>query len=54
MPATANDGCGASPPENRESFASKMLGANVCGLRSMSGNQVLCTWTMIRWPLRNA
>ena len=25
---------------------------NVCGLRSTSGNQVLCTWTISRWPLR--
>ena len=25
------------------SFASKMFGTNVCGLRSITGNQVLCT-----------
>jgi len=25
---------------------------NFCGLRSTSGNQVLCTWTMMRWPGR--
>src|ERR1051325_5969365 len=31
-----------------DSFARKMLGTNVCGLRSMTGNQVLWTWTMIR------
>ena len=36
-----------------ESFASKMLGTNVCGFLSMSGNQLLCTCTMIRCPLRN-
>ena len=35
-------------------FASKMFGTKVCGLRSYSGNQVLCTCTMMRWPLQNA
>jgi hypothetical protein len=36
-----------------DAFASKMEGVNVCGFRSIRGNHVLCTWTMIRWPLRN-
>ena len=39
---------------NSESGASKMFGTNVCGLRSISGNQVLCTCTMIRCPFWNA
>src|SRR5881392_2047171 len=30
-----------------------MLGTKVCGFRSYSGNQVLCTWTMMRWPFWN-
>src|SRR5437773_4818495 len=30
-----------------------MLGTNCCGLRSIRGNQVDCTWTMRRCPLRN-
>jgi hypothetical protein len=34
------------------SVASKMLGTNFCGLRSISGNQVLWTCTMILCPLR--
>ena len=34
------------------SFASKMFGTYFCGLRSISGNQVLCTCTMILCPLR--
>jgi hypothetical protein len=34
-------------------FASKMFGTQVCGFRSMIGNQLLCTCTMIRWPFRN-
>ena len=33
--------------------AVKMLGTNVCGLRSYSGNQLLCTCTMMRWPRLN-
>jgi spermidine synthase len=33
-------------------FARKIFGTNVCGLRSMSGNQVLWTCTMIRCPFR--
>src|SRR5215813_1504385 len=33
-----------------DSCARKMLGTKVCGLRSMTGNHVLCTWTMMRWP----
>ena len=37
---------------NRSSLASKMFGTNFCGLRSISGNQVLCTCTMILCPLR--
>ena len=32
------------------SSARKMFGTKVWGLRSTSGNQVLWTWTMIRWP----
>src|SRR5215217_3028443 len=36
-----------------DSFAWKMLGTNVCGFRSITGNHVLCTWTMIRWPRLN-
>ena len=36
-----------------ESFAAKMFGTNFCGLRSMSGNQVLCTCTMMRCPFLN-
>src|SRR5690348_9485195 len=34
------------------SVARKMFGTQVCGLRSMIGNHVLCTCTMIRCPLR--
>ena len=44
---------GAWPARKSPALASKMFGTNVCGLRSMSGNQVLCTCTMIRWPFRN-
>jgi len=29
-----------------------MLGTQVCGFRSMTGNQVLWTCTMILWPFR--
>ena len=28
------------------------MSTNVCGLRSTSGNQLDCTCTMMRWPLR--
>src|ERR1035438_5225319 len=31
-----------------------MFGTNFCGLRSYTGNQVLCTCTIIRCPFRNA
>jgi hypothetical protein len=36
-----------------DAFASKMFGTHVWGLRSYSGNQVLCTCTMMRCPFRN-
>jgi hypothetical protein len=34
-----------------DACARKMFGTKRCGFRSITGNQVLCTCTMSRWPL---